>query len=310
MEIISRKEAKGRGLARYFTGEACKHGHVAERLASSRACVECKRANQAKRRADPKRREAIKAKDRASQAKRYADPKRREAIKAQSRANSAKYRADPAKREAMNARDRASLAKRRADPVKRETIDARVRASLAKRRADPVKREAINTQARASQAKRYADPKRREAIKAQVRASEAKRRATIAEAPPMTPEDEAHLKAISFTCTAMNRAANKYGVYYHVEHGVPVARSAELGVNPNRKGLLRIVPSTINLSRGAKWESVDDFVLSASNGPIPLTPAEKRECLDVLSALEALYDLDNKPLPRVLARHRELVLQS
>jgi hypothetical protein len=39
--IISRKDAKALGLKRYFMGEPCKHGHVAERLVSSRACFGC-----------------------------------------------------------------------------------------------------------------------------------------------------------------------------------------------------------------------------------------------------------------------------
>ena len=38
---ISRKIARERGLVRYFTGKPCKHGHVAERLLSNRACVVC-----------------------------------------------------------------------------------------------------------------------------------------------------------------------------------------------------------------------------------------------------------------------------
>jgi len=41
MKIITRKEARARGLKRYFTGKLCKHGHVAERLVSVRNCLEC-----------------------------------------------------------------------------------------------------------------------------------------------------------------------------------------------------------------------------------------------------------------------------
>jgi len=40
MKIISRKEAKERGLKRYFTGKPCKNGHVSERYVGS-GCVEC-----------------------------------------------------------------------------------------------------------------------------------------------------------------------------------------------------------------------------------------------------------------------------
>ena len=43
MDVVTRKEAKERGLARYFTGKPCPHGHVAERWASTSRCVECDR---------------------------------------------------------------------------------------------------------------------------------------------------------------------------------------------------------------------------------------------------------------------------
>ncbi len=41
MEIISRAEAQERGLKRYFTGNACPHGHVSERLVANRKCHKC-----------------------------------------------------------------------------------------------------------------------------------------------------------------------------------------------------------------------------------------------------------------------------
>lgn len=41
MELISREIACERGLKRYFTGEACRYGHVAERLTSTTRCTEC-----------------------------------------------------------------------------------------------------------------------------------------------------------------------------------------------------------------------------------------------------------------------------
>lgn len=39
--VITRDEALAGGLTRYFTGKPCKHGHVSERRASTRACLEC-----------------------------------------------------------------------------------------------------------------------------------------------------------------------------------------------------------------------------------------------------------------------------
>lgn len=43
MEIITRDEARERGLKRFFTGVACKHGHIVERYTCQGACSECLR---------------------------------------------------------------------------------------------------------------------------------------------------------------------------------------------------------------------------------------------------------------------------
>jgi 5-methylcytosine-specific restriction endonuclease McrA len=40
-KIITRAEAKVQGLQRYFTGKACKHGHVVERRTSGGNCMVC-----------------------------------------------------------------------------------------------------------------------------------------------------------------------------------------------------------------------------------------------------------------------------
>lgn len=45
LKMISRTAARAAGLLRYFTGEPCKHGHVAERFVGNRQCVECGRAD-------------------------------------------------------------------------------------------------------------------------------------------------------------------------------------------------------------------------------------------------------------------------
>lgn len=41
--LITVEDAKRQGLVRYFTGEPCKHGHVAERYVNGRQCVVCDR---------------------------------------------------------------------------------------------------------------------------------------------------------------------------------------------------------------------------------------------------------------------------
>ena len=73
MEIISRKEAKEKGLTRYFTGIPCAAGHLSERLTSDGHCITCSRINQKKNRSTPE----YKAKDRERAKKRWADPVKR-----------------------------------------------------------------------------------------------------------------------------------------------------------------------------------------------------------------------------------------
>jgi len=41
MEIITRKEAQEKGFRYYFTGIACKHGHISLRFTDNYGCVEC-----------------------------------------------------------------------------------------------------------------------------------------------------------------------------------------------------------------------------------------------------------------------------
>jgi hypothetical protein len=54
-EVISRAEARAKGLTRYYTGKPCERGHVCERLVPNGNGVECHRAwrqaNQEKERA-------------------------------------------------------------------------------------------------------------------------------------------------------------------------------------------------------------------------------------------------------------------
>jgi hypothetical protein len=51
MDIVSRKEAKEKGLKRYFTGNVCKQGHLAERYTLTGHCCECVKEEARKRQA-------------------------------------------------------------------------------------------------------------------------------------------------------------------------------------------------------------------------------------------------------------------
>ena len=41
MEIISRHDAHAQGLRHFYTGRACKYGHVSERYTSTGNCIQC-----------------------------------------------------------------------------------------------------------------------------------------------------------------------------------------------------------------------------------------------------------------------------
>ena len=71
MEIISREEARAKGLKRYFTGEPCVHGHVCERYVSSDACVECERARRRAYRQTPRGRANDRARKQTPKRKTY-----------------------------------------------------------------------------------------------------------------------------------------------------------------------------------------------------------------------------------------------
>lgn len=44
--IISREEAKGLGLKRYYTGEPCAEGHYSEKCVKNNDCIKCRHTRQ------------------------------------------------------------------------------------------------------------------------------------------------------------------------------------------------------------------------------------------------------------------------
>ena len=57
-EIISRSDARARGLTHFFTGKPCSNGHIDKRFVSSNGCMSCERARNARRREEPEARRA------------------------------------------------------------------------------------------------------------------------------------------------------------------------------------------------------------------------------------------------------------
>lgn len=92
-KIIKRRDAITAGLSRYFTGKACKHGHISERYIISKRCVTCLREDGSNLSKDALERRKLQ--DR----KRYANPD----VKARKKA----YAETEARRVHRRARERA-----------------------------------------------------------------------------------------------------------------------------------------------------------------------------------------------------------
>lgn len=79
-EIISRAEAKARGLKRYFTGKLCCNGHLCERRVDNWNCLQCENTQRRRQYA------ANPEKNREREQRRWNDPIYREKKKASQRA--------------------------------------------------------------------------------------------------------------------------------------------------------------------------------------------------------------------------------
>lgn len=96
-EIISRRDARSQGLKRYFTGEPCKRGHIAERQVSNLTCLECTRIKSQKRYAEGDREKARAVRrrwDSANRDKRRASSRKRSARPEVKAAQAAWYQAN------------------------------------------------------------------------------------------------------------------------------------------------------------------------------------------------------------------------
>jgi len=51
MKATSWSEAKAQGVKRYFTGKACKNGHISDRFTCNRECVACDAERKIRRKA-------------------------------------------------------------------------------------------------------------------------------------------------------------------------------------------------------------------------------------------------------------------
>ena len=145
--IISRQEAKAAGLKRYFTGELCSHGHVAERSVCDYTCCECSRLKDASPKERKRRRSYMAQHQRQyrrenPEAVRASEAKRDKAERAQQKREARAINPEPT-REALRKSYRKHKAKRNAEMklwriANKAAQLAYMRCWKAMRRADPL----------------------------------------------------------------------------------------------------------------------------------------------------------------------------
>lgn len=101
IEHLSRKEARARGLARYYDGRVCPNGHRSERYVHNGACTTCEKERHRKWRWKA-------AKEGYFKVKRSMYPERYKASERRWRAKNPEYGKDPASRARRNAACRAA----------------------------------------------------------------------------------------------------------------------------------------------------------------------------------------------------------
>jgi hypothetical protein len=222
--MITRAEAKKRGLTKYDTGKPCPHGHVCERWVSGGACVECqaiRRRNQQKRlcEEEPERMKALKEAH-------Y--ERRKEHIKARVR----QYAQDNLEQVRQRAREYAA--------AHRE--EARMR-TIEWSRANPERRKQTN-------AEFYKNNR------GAVTAYKAKYRAARRRACPPWVDDEHFAKIREIYCEA-ERMSKLMNEPYHVDHIVPLQGKTVCGLHVWWN--LRVIRGTDNNRRRRIWN--DDGTL-------------------------------------------------
>jgi hypothetical protein len=153
VNVITREAAKALGLKRFFTGEPCKHRHVAERFVSSGQCYGCKHnssrryreENPEKMREKGRRQYAANREKRREQSRRY-----REANPEKERERDRRYRAANLEKEQKRSRHY-----REANPEKEREKGRRYRAAnLEKERERDRRYRAANLEKRRERERR------------------------------------------------------------------------------------------------------------------------------------------------------------
>ena len=212
IEVISRADAKARGLKRYCTGEPCKRGHVAERRVSDCGCVVCGREK------------AASVEDRLRRKDYF-------------REHQAKYRA--ANPDRVRATLRASYARHREKRVEEKRVERAVDPDLT--RAILRRSYQKHKEQRSEDMRRYRaeNPDR---INALNRSYKARKRG--AEGRYSVEDVERLVAAQAATCAG---CAAPLAEGYHVDHIVPLTTGGS-----NWPDNIQLLCPTCNLSKGSK----------------------------------------------------------
>jgi 5-methylcytosine-specific restriction endonuclease McrA len=248
-ELITRHDAKKAGLVRYFTGEACSHGHVAERRVSDRTCVECSRLKSADPMSRERRREYMAVykathKDRQKELnKAYYDKNAeqfREYAKQYRQENAEEVRAKDAERNALPERIKAqSQANAKRYVAKGEAIRKREQLRYI--------RESDRIKARVLEYKKANPEKVKAAMKAGVANRRARERSAEGKASGAIVlqlyDDQ---QGVCAFCSA------DLSLLFHVDHILPLKRGGS-----NNDDNLQLLCATCNQSKGAK--TLDEY---------------------------------------------------
>lgn len=281
-DLTAREAARKLGLKRYFTGQPCKRGHVAERFVGCRKCCVCSHARTVQWQAEnPEKQKAVVAKTVL---------KHRDQIAAKRRiyvaANKEKVRA-AAKRSYLK-----SLDKIKGRRIKNKEQGKVVRAAwlIANREKVKAQTKAWNKAnkdklneyyrrwrdknpekvAQASAAYRAATKEQRRAYRratsAQRNAYATKRRTAKLNACPKWLSLDALMAMESVFVEAKNLTKTT-GVSYHVDHIVPLLGQDVCGLHVPWN--LRAIPAKINLSKNCRYDPDIGVAYPSGSGPAP-----------------------------------------
>ena len=270
MEIVSKEEARARGLNRYFTGEPCKNGHVSERITKSGSCVECRRIwksseeyKQSQRDYARKKREEDPEAHREYRRRYYAENADHERQKMRER-----YASDPQKyrdqSKVYNEKNREAILERRREWYKNNSDKAKeysrrwkkanpekVRQSIKRWRAENADRIKQTTE---KWREENAD-KRRETFRRWAKentdkraATEAKRKAIKKQACPPW----ADLSEIEKFYTQARVLTETTGEEHHVDHIVPLQGRKVCGLHVETN--LQVLTATENIRKGNRFK--------------------------------------------------------